>query len=182
MLIASPKKLVDETAKNQAKAQQEDGVAEGYALDDPELLRMELQDAYNIMDVTRIKLIQYVSILRKYIPGNQVDELHQSLDGLEELTTLLKPKNQLLYEEPPPVDVAVEVGVEEVPMQRKKAAVAQKLSFEAPDPRVSRAINQKMQKNRKEVEMNVIRSSILGCVDSGRYPQEDPAGEGHNMD
>lgn len=193
-VMSSPRKLSDqiqrETVKNQTKAQSEDGVVDGYAPNDPELLRMELTDSYNIMAVTRLKLIQYVTILRKYIPGNQVDELHQTMDGIEELCTLLKPKNQFVFEDISPIDAALEADDEEPTASSSKHKhsfpMAQKLqpsiSYEPPDQRVSRAITQKMQRNRREVEMNVIRSSVLGCVDVSRYPQEDPAGEATSSD
>lgn len=37
------------------------------------------------MSITKLKLTQYLTILRKNIPGNSVDDIHQSLDGIEEV-------------------------------------------------------------------------------------------------
>lgn len=37
------------------------------------------------MSITKLKLQQYLKILRKNIPGNSVDDIHQSLDGIEEV-------------------------------------------------------------------------------------------------
>lgn len=34
---------------------QDDGIVDGFRLDDPEVVKMELQDSYNIMAVSRIK-------------------------------------------------------------------------------------------------------------------------------
>ena len=96
----SPKKLREEMKRDTAKAARKNrngDIVEGMALDDPQVLKMELQDSYNVMSVSRIKLFHYLTILRKHIPGNQVDELHQTLDGIEELCSLLKPKYPFFF-------------------------------------------------------------------------------------
>lgn len=38
------------------------------------------------MAIGRLKLTQYLSVLRKYIPGESSHELHQTIDGIEEVT------------------------------------------------------------------------------------------------
>lgn len=168
----------------------DDGIVDGYLLDDPEVLKMELQDSYNIMAVSRLKLFQYVNILRKYIPGNQVDELHQTLDGIEELCSLLKPKHQYLFNVAAPVDPAFEAADEDTlevgamalspprsfPLSVKKPN-EQTEAYEVPNNRVSKNASQMLQRNRREVEMNVIRQSDIGCLDLSQYPQNDPVGE-----
>lgn len=168
----------------------EDGIVDGYLLDDPEVLKMELQDSYNIMAVSRLKLFQYVNTLRKYIPGNQVDELHQTLDGIEELCSLLKPKHQYLFNISAPVDPAFEADDEDTleagamattsprsfPLSVKKPN-KQTEAYEVPNNRVSKNASQMLQRNRREVEMNVIRQSEIGCLDLTQYPQNDPVGE-----
>lgn len=40
------------------------------------------------MSISRLKLLNYLKILRKHIPGNTTDELHQAMDGIEEVGTL----------------------------------------------------------------------------------------------
>lgn len=195
----SPKKSSDEIRQETAKAtmQQvkrtqtdEDGVVDGFMLDDPEVIKMELQDSYNIMSVSRIKLLQYVTTLRKYIPGNQVDELHQTLDGIEELCSLLKPKRQYLFNVAAPVDPAFEADDEDTlepgsgsprsfPLSVKKRT---KTAYELPSNRVSKTTSQMLQQNRKEVEMNVIRQSTVGMLDQSQYPQNDPVGERRNSE
>lgn len=168
---------------------QDDGIVDGYTIDDPEVLKMELQDSYNIMSVSRIKLLQYVTVLRKYIPGNQVDELHQTMDGIEELCSLLKPKRQYLFNVPAPVDPAFEAEDDDTleggtmamsprtfPLSVKKPNKQTEV-YEVPNNRVSKTASQMLQQNRKEVEMNVIRQSDVGCLDSSQYPQNDPVGE-----
>lgn len=167
----------------------DEGIVDGYLLDDPEVLKMELQDSYNIMAVSRIKLLQYVTVLRKYIPGNQVDELHQTLDGIEELCSLLKPKRQYLFNVAAPVDPAfeaddddtLEVGANALSPRTFPMSVPkpnnQTEAYEVPNNRVTRTASQMLQRNRKEVEMNVIRASDVGVLDSSQYPQNDPVGE-----
>lgn len=170
----------------------DDGIVDGYMLDDPEVIKMELQDSYNIMTVSRIKLLQYVSVLRKHIPGNHVDELHQTLDGIEELCSLLKPKHQYLFSVVAPVDPAFEADDEDTlegsamaprsfPLSVKKPK-KQTESYEVPNNRVSKTTSQMLQLNRKEVEMNVIRQSAVGCLDPSQYPSNNPAGDRRNSE
>jgi TBC1 domain family member 5 len=196
---STPRKSSDEIRQETAKVtvqqvkkthSSEDGIVDGFALDDPEVLKMELQDSYNIMTVSRIKLLQYVTVLRKYIPGNQVDELHQTLDGIEELCSLLKPKHQYLFAVAAPVDPAFEADDDDTlegamaaprsfPLSVKKPT---KQVYEMPNNRVSKNASQMLQRNRKEVEMNVIRHSAVGILDSSQYPQNDPVGERRNSE
>lgn len=171
---------------------QDDGIVDGYSLDDPEVLKMELQDSYNIMAVSRIKLLQYLTVLRKYIPGNQVDELHQTLDGLEELCSLLKPKHQYLFNVAAPVDPAFEADDDDTlegamalprsfPLSVKKPNKPTE-PYEVPNNRVSKNASQLLQRNKREVEMDVIRHSAVGCLDPSQYPQNDPVGERRNSE
>jgi len=46
---------------------------------------MELQHAHNIMTISRMKLLKYITVLRKHIPGNLIDDANQALDGMEEV-------------------------------------------------------------------------------------------------
>jgi TBC1 domain family protein 5 len=203
--LPSPRKMSEdirrETAKMTRKSQssEDPSIVEGYTLNDPEVLKIELQDSYNVMAVSRLKLLQYLTILRRYIPGNQVDELHQTLDGIEELCSLLKPKNQYLFSSNAlPVDAAFEADDDEVLCETAVAAstslntnntqqrtfpIAKRTnsaSYEVPNVRINRQTSQLLQKNRKEVEMDLIRSSVIGCVDLSQYPQENPAADRRN--
>jgi TBC1 domain family protein 5 len=200
---SSPRKTSEEIRQETAKVtvqqvkrthSHEDGIVDGYMLDDPEVLKMELQDSYNIMAVSRIKMLQYLAVLRKYIPGNQVDELHQTLDGIEELCSLLKPKHQYLFNVAAPVDPAFEADDDDTleggamalkprsfPLSVKKPN-EQTEAYEVPNNRVSKNASQMLQRNRKEVEMNVIRHSAVGCLDPSQYPQNDPVGERRNSE
>lgn len=38
------------------------------------------------MTITRLKLIQYLAVFRKHIPGDSTHELHQTMDGIEEVS------------------------------------------------------------------------------------------------
>lgn len=196
--LTSPRRLRDEirkeTAKITRKPLNEDGVVEGMTLDDPEVLKMELQDSYNVMSVSRIKLLQYLYILRKYIPGNQIDELHQTLDGIEELCSLLKPKHQFLFNlnDSAPIDAALEADdCEEAtatpshlsrsfPMSVEKLKLT--TSYEVPINRVGRNASKILKSHRAEVEMNLIRTSAVGYVDLSQYPAENPVGDRRNSD
>ena len=186
------KRTVQQVQKTHAN---DDGIVDGYLLDDPEVIKMELQDSYNIMTVSRIKLLQYLTVLRKYIPGNQVDELHQTLDGIEELCSLLKPKHQYLFNVAAPVDPAFEADDEDTlegsamaltprsfPLSVKKPKKQTEQAYEVPNNRVSKTASEMLRSNRKEVEMNVIRHSAVGCLDSSQYPSNDPVGERRNSE
>lgn len=82
-------------------------------LQDPELLRIELQNAYNIMSVGRAKLLQYLAVLRRNIrPTNPAGELQQSLEGIEEICSLLKPRYDTVFRVPAPIDPATEANEE----------------------------------------------------------------------
>uniref|UniRef100_A0A182IV38 Rab-GAP TBC domain-containing protein n=1 Tax=Anopheles atroparvus TaxID=41427 RepID=A0A182IV38_ANOAO len=88
-------------------------VTDGYREDDPELLRIELQNTYNIMSVGRTKLLQYLSILRRNIrPTNPHGEVQQSLEGIEEICSLLKPRYDTVFRVPAPIDAATEANEE----------------------------------------------------------------------
>uniref|UniRef100_A0A182KG19 Rab-GAP TBC domain-containing protein n=1 Tax=Anopheles christyi TaxID=43041 RepID=A0A182KG19_9DIPT len=88
-------------------------VTDGYREDDPELLRIELQNAYNIMSVGRAKLLQYLAVLRRNIrPTNPQGELQQSLEGIEEICSLLKPRYDTVFRVPAPIDPATEANEE----------------------------------------------------------------------
>lgn len=193
----SSKATLDYAAQARVSADEDFGIVDGYLVDDPEVLKMELQDSYNIMSVSRIKLLQYVNILRKYIPGNQIDELHQTLDGLEELCALLKPKHQYLFNMAAPVDPAFEAGDDE-PMRASTSSSRQqppntlKLKntfkpmetqealnprYEVPENRISKNASRMLQKNRKEVEMNVFEKLEQCSLDEKNLPVHDPVGE-----
>lgn len=51
----------------------------------PEVLKMQLHNAQTIMAIGRLKLRQYLSTLRRFIPGDSTHELHQAIDGIEEV-------------------------------------------------------------------------------------------------
>ncbi|XP_070495860.1 TBC1 domain family member 5 [Chironomus tepperi] len=191
--MPSPRKLSDdvrrEAAKSNRKSQNDDGVVDGYSLDDPEILKMELQDSYGIMSVSRIKLLQYLSILRKYIPGNQIDELHQTLDGIEELCSLLKPKYQYLMDECGPIETACEADDDEddvLNVPSTSSTTTKKLShnpyYELPSNRVTKLASQLLQKNRREVEMEVIKPVVGRTENLGQIPQKNPVGDRRNSD
>lgn len=51
----------------------------------PEVLKLQLQNAHTVMTITRLKLMQYLAVFRKHIPGDSLHELHQTMDGIEEV-------------------------------------------------------------------------------------------------
>ncbi|XP_050068905.1 TBC1 domain family member 5 [Anopheles maculipalpis] len=108
-------------------------VTDGYREDDPELLRIELQNAYNIMSVGRAKLLQYLTVLRRNIrPTNPQGELQQSLEGIEEICSLLKPRYDTVFRVPAPIDAATEANEEEPQKARKPLPGSAKLISEQP--------------------------------------------------
>lgn len=186
------------------KNDEEFGIVDGYLMDDPEILRMELQDAFNLMSVSRLKLMQYVKTLRKYIPGHQVDELHQTLDGIEELCSLLKPKNQFLLNMAAPVDKAVEATNEtsfktrqppttlnikqkNLPAENPQpyqAVNSLNSRYEVPDNKISKSASRFIN-NRKEVEMHVFhdfKDFVFNDNNEDGVPRIDPAGDRRNSE
>lgn len=181
------------------------GIVDGYFVDDPEVMKMELQDAYNLMNLSRIKLIKYLTTLRKYIPGNQVDELHQTLDGIEELCSLLKPKHQYFFNMSAPVDTAIEATKVDMALRTRKDQPPKTLNlktkhqpdtrssftgnslnsrYEVPDNRISKNASHLIS-NRKEVEMRVFHDfKNLKNSDNNvpGIPPIDPAGDRRNSE
>jgi TBC1 domain family protein 5 len=130
--------------------------------------------------------------MRKYIPGNQIDELHQTLDGIEELCSLLKPKHQYLFSVSAPIEAAFEaddaddalLGAEMMerhssPNNVKKlnANNNRNSTYEVPNHRMSKNTSQILDRHRAEVEMSLIRSTTIGSSDTSQFPIEDPARE-----
>lgn len=48
-------------------------------------MRIQLQNTQTVMTIARYKLMQYLSVFRKHIPGDSLHELHQAMDGIEEV-------------------------------------------------------------------------------------------------
>lgn len=115
----SARAAIQIAAQNHNMGDQDPEIIDGYLENDPEVVGVALQHAHTIMSLSRKKLIQYLSVLRKNIPGNSVDEIHQALDGIEELCSLLKSRYHTPYRTPGPVETALEA--DEVAQKRKSA-------------------------------------------------------------
>lgn len=115
----SARAAIQIAAQNHNMGDQDPEIIDGYLENDPEVVGVALQHAHTIMSLSRKKLIQYLSVLRKNIPGNSVDEIHQALDGIEELCSLLKSRYNQPYRTPGPVEAALEA--DEVAQKRKSA-------------------------------------------------------------
>lgn len=115
----SARAAIQIAAQNHNMGDQDPEIIDGYMENDPEVVGVALQHAHTIMSLSRKKLIQYLSVLRKNIPGNSVDEIHQALDGIEELCSLLKSRYNTQYKIPGPVEAAMEA--DEVAQKRKSA-------------------------------------------------------------
>jgi TBC1 domain family protein 5 len=193
------------TQSSALNSDEEFGIVDGYLVDDPQILRMELQDTFNLMSVSRLKLMQYVKTLRKYIPGHQVDELHQTLDGIEELCSLLKPKHHLFLNVAGPVDTAIEATNETSfktrqppktlnikhknlpeenpqPQQASQAVNSLNSRYEVPDNKISKSASRFIN-NRKEVEMHVFHDFKNFVFENEEgVPPIDPAGDRRNSE
>uniref|UniRef100_A0A182PS53 Rab-GAP TBC domain-containing protein n=1 Tax=Anopheles epiroticus TaxID=199890 RepID=A0A182PS53_9DIPT len=121
-------------------------VTDGYREDDPELLRIELQNAYNIMSVGRAKLLQYLAVLRRNIrPTNPQGELQQSLEGIEEICSLLKPRYDTVFRVPAPIDPATEANEEPQKARKPVPGSARLLPTEEQQQLASSNIQQRTQ-------------------------------------
>ncbi|XP_065075490.1 TBC1 domain family member 5 isoform X2 [Ochlerotatus camptorhynchus] len=177
-------------ASNQNEILKNSNVSDGYLEDDPELLKIELQEAYNIMSVSRAKLLQYLQVLRRHTrPGNPTGEVQQSLEGIEEICSLLKPRYDTVFRSPAPIDAAMEANEDHshhsrsatVPLavqriqtppvslnlQRsynydldcRRNSAASVSQYEIPEDRYSGIVTKKLA-NRKEVEMHVFQQDF----------------------
>lgn len=147
-------------------------IVDGYFINDPEVLRMELQDSHNVIDITRIKLLQYLTVLRKHFPESQIDELHQTLDGIEELAVWLQmQKHGIIFNEKAeiPIDPAFEpddsdtlvskqsmITPRSFPISVDEAKGNVDANYEVPNNRVSKNVSRILKKNAKEIEMNLV--------------------------
>lgn len=195
-------------ASNQTDVLKDSNVSDGYLEDvrpqefsevlaliatsfqDPELLKIELQEAYNIMSVSRTKLLQYLQVLRRHTqPGNPTGRVQQSLEGIEEICSLLKPRYDTVFRAPVPIDAATEANEDHSHASRSAMATSavQRLQtpptslnlqrsynydldcrrnsaasvsqYEIPEDRYSGIATKKLA-NRKEVEMHVFEQDF----------------------
>lgn len=157
----------------------EAGIVDGYLVDDPEVPKLELQHAYNIMSLSRVKLFEYVNVLRKNLPHNASDELYQAVDGIEEICSLLKPTQQCVFNVPAPVESALEADESPKKTQKKPASpivegggAQQRLQLSQPPVVVSPGGGVA---HKKEVEMKVIK--IPNDFQISNLPTVDPVME-----
>lgn len=170
-------------------------IVDGYLENDPEVIKLELQHAYNLMSVSRTKLLQYLSVLRRNVGDSHLDEVHQSLEGIEELCSLLKPKNPYVFTVPI-VESGVEPGLEanEVSPRANKIVVEEPFKG-TPNMRLKNkggivnneltpsAVNPKLLQlsKLKEVEMRVFHlMENESEFDYTKLPSIDPALERRN--
>lgn len=185
---SSPRRLQNDYRRQTARATRatktdNDGIVEGYLMDDPNVLKIQLQDSVNIMAVSRMKLVQYLSVLRRYIPGNRIDELNQVLDGIEELCSLLEPKFQYVFENAAaPVDPAFEASDEfsvNQPIPSTSRSAPPIRANEVPNFRFNETVNDENIKTpfQKSVEMKSFHSKTIEKVDQTQFPIIDPPKE-----
>lgn len=70
------------------------GISDGYLEDDPVMLKMNVDYLMKVMDISRLKLQQYVNNLRETLPVATQREVASTLDGLEELCAFMQPRPQ----------------------------------------------------------------------------------------
>lgn len=86
-------KTVLTKASDAPKIDTDTQVFDGYAENDPENFKLELQHANHIMEISRNKLLGYVHTLRINLPHSSNDHVYNAVDGIEELCLLLQPKH-----------------------------------------------------------------------------------------
>ncbi|XP_055526871.1 TBC1 domain family member 5 [Wyeomyia smithii] len=190
-------------ASNRNEQPHPSDISDGYFEDDPELLKLELQEAYNIMSVSRAKLLQYLNTLRHHVrPSNPTGELQQSLEGIEEICSLLKPRYSNVFRTPVPIDAATEANEDQSQLNRAAAtqrtqtppsslnlqrsynydldcrrnSAASISQYEIPEDRYSGIATKKLA-NVKEVEMHVFQQNFTDRtrrVDDKEMPLADP--------
>lgn len=156
------------------------------------------------MSVSRTKLLQYLAVLRHHVrPSNPTGELQQSLEGIEEICSLLKPRYDNVFRTPMPIDAATEANEDQSQLHQRIAATqrtqtppsslnlqrsynydldcrrnsaASISQYEIPEDRYSGIATKKLA-NRKEVEMLVFQQNFTDRtrrVDDKELPSADP--------
>uniref|UniRef100_A0A1B0CJP5 Putative ypt/rab-specific gtpase-activating protein gyp6 n=1 Tax=Lutzomyia longipalpis TaxID=7200 RepID=A0A1B0CJP5_LUTLO len=85
-------------------------VVEGYFENDPTVLRLELQHAYSIINITKAKLKRYTTVLRQQAPAHSAHEYYRVVDGIDELCSLLSTRSTNCSNRQPPVEPAFEAN------------------------------------------------------------------------
>ncbi|XP_059610804.1 TBC1 domain family member 5 [Phlebotomus argentipes] len=86
-------------------------VVEGYLVNDPTVMRLELLHAYSIMNITKSKLLRYLTVLKQHAPGHGAHEYYRVMDGIEELCDLLASRHSASTSvRQPPVEPALEAN------------------------------------------------------------------------
>ncbi|KDR24084.1 TBC1 domain family member 5 isoform X2 [Zootermopsis nevadensis] len=163
-------------------------IVDGYTLDDPALLRAEVQHAHAIMSLCRMKLLQYHSLLQRSFPPTASAEAMQAVDGLQELCSLLKSHSRL--HKPLEVEPAYEAG--ETRIDKQSVMVQRAVS---PPTQLALCQNQEKQKmaaaKRKDVRMPPPKSDVdmkLLSITEGLCesvhgaPSKDPLGTGYDTE
>lgn len=161
----------DKPAKYLKRQTTDKEIVDGYFINDPEVLKMELQDSHNVIDITKIKLLQYLTVLRRHFPGSQIDEIHQTLDGIQELCNWLQmQKHGIIFDKVEiPVDPAFEPDdsdtlvskqnskeIRSFPISVDESKGNVSANYEVPNNRVNRNVSGILKKNAKEIEMNLV--------------------------
>ncbi|XP_037030686.1 TBC1 domain family member 5 [Bradysia coprophila] len=103
-------RISQQSLSYQGYGEHDPGIVDGFLEDSPEVLRIQLDNAQAVMSISRLKLLNYLKVLRKHLPGNSTDEVHQAMDGIEELCSLLKTESKPPYVKPLPVERAFEAN------------------------------------------------------------------------
>lgn len=162
-------------------------VVDGYTLEDPALLKAELQQAHAIMTLCRMKLSQYHAVLQRSSPSTPSVETLQVLDGLQELCSLLRSHHHV--SQPLEVEPAYEAG--ETRIDKQLVALQRAVS---PPTQLALRHNQEKQKvvaakqkdvvppPKGEVDMKVFSKTegLSECVQGA--PSKDPLGTRLNLE
>ncbi|XP_069675609.1 TBC1 domain family member 5 [Periplaneta americana] len=160
-------------------------IVDGYTLDDPALVRQELEHAHAVMSISRMKLLQYHSVLQRNLSPSASPEAVQAIDGLRELCSLLKSRHHLSH--PLEVEPAYEAG--EVRVDKQQATVQRAVSPPTQltlqqEKQVTAAVKKRdvggIPPPRSEVDMMVFSQTegVAGCVQGA--PSKNPLGTENN--
>lgn len=164
-------------------------IVDGFTLDDPAVLRKELQEAHAIMSLCRMKLSQYHNLLQRSFPPTASAEVLQVLEGLQELCSLLRSHRHLSQQ------LEVETAYEAGETRTDKQSVTLQRALSPPTKLALQRQNQEKKKMvvekrkdggvpppKSDVRMKVF-STVEGlseCVQG--VPSKDPLGIGHSLE
>ncbi|KAJ9596716.1 hypothetical protein L9F63_012258 [Diploptera punctata] len=153
-------------------------IVDGYTLDDPALLKAELQHAHSVMSQCRIKVSQSYAVLQHNISATSNTDVLQALECLKEVCVILKGRHHIPH--PLEVEPAYEAGEIRLDKQtttvQRSASPPTQLTLQQRQNQEKHKTTGTLKKKEVEVDMKVFsqKEGDSDCVQGA--PSKDPLG------